>query len=318
MGLLAMMQGYKHGWYLVAFERELCGDVTPAAVGLHRLVLIRSKGTFRAVDADCPHRGAHLGYGGRLDGEAIICPFHGLRIGVGLCGAKNLRVSERTTLSAGGLIFVRLSSHLDCGFARALRELHTMHVIVPGYEMHVSAPADLIIENGFDTAHFRPVHGVSSRSFSAQKDPDGSFVLVGSLLAKRSAMAREFGSSDVGSSSAGNSSLPLTLRAFSPGLSILEVGGAFPYTMIVGATPDACGASVLRVSIALSRQIYGEQPSSRLVDHLTEASRLGIEADRRIWEQLSRVTKPTFLPDIDDAVISFRQFCAAFEVELPA
>ena len=28
------------------------------------------------VDAHCPHMGAHLGYGGAIDGEGIRCPFH--------------------------------------------------------------------------------------------------------------------------------------------------------------------------------------------------------------------------------------------------
>lgn len=42
------------------------------------LVIFRTEdGTARVFDAHCPHLGAHLGYGGKVKGEAIQCPFHG-------------------------------------------------------------------------------------------------------------------------------------------------------------------------------------------------------------------------------------------------
>ena len=44
------------------------------------LVLFRGEdGTARVFDAHCPHLGAHLGVGGRVCGDGIICPFHGWR-----------------------------------------------------------------------------------------------------------------------------------------------------------------------------------------------------------------------------------------------
>src|SRR5687768_10485144 len=74
---------YVHGWYKVAFEYELENPLTAAAIGDIRLVLVRSEGGIRAYKADCPHRGAHLAYGGKLNNASIICPFHGYRIGLG-------------------------------------------------------------------------------------------------------------------------------------------------------------------------------------------------------------------------------------------
>src|SRR5689334_9118972 len=55
-----------NGWYQVAFERDLTADVTPANIGTHPLALVRTETGVRAVDGVCPHRGAHLGYGGKL------------------------------------------------------------------------------------------------------------------------------------------------------------------------------------------------------------------------------------------------------------
>lgn len=34
-------------------------------------------GTVTVMSAHCEHLGAHLGYGGRVEGDRIICPFHG-------------------------------------------------------------------------------------------------------------------------------------------------------------------------------------------------------------------------------------------------
>jgi nitrite reductase/ring-hydroxylating ferredoxin subunit len=36
-----------------------------------------TSGELRVFDAFCPHQGAHLGHGGRMDGELLRCPFHG-------------------------------------------------------------------------------------------------------------------------------------------------------------------------------------------------------------------------------------------------
>jgi 3-ketosteroid 9alpha-monooxygenase subunit A len=44
------------------------------------LVLVRTgSGVVRLFDAFCPHLGAHLGHGARIEGEALRCPFHGWR-----------------------------------------------------------------------------------------------------------------------------------------------------------------------------------------------------------------------------------------------
>jgi phenylpropionate dioxygenase-like ring-hydroxylating dioxygenase large terminal subunit len=71
------------GWYQVAFEREVSGEIHATAIGEMPLILVRAGNYHRAFDAICPHRGAHLGFGGNLNGEVILCPFHGHEIGLG-------------------------------------------------------------------------------------------------------------------------------------------------------------------------------------------------------------------------------------------
>ncbi|MGY9075472.1 MAG: Rieske 2Fe-2S domain-containing protein, partial [Acidimicrobiales bacterium] len=41
------------------------------------LVMFRSEsGVLCVLDAHCQHLGAHLGHGGVVEGESVVCPFH--------------------------------------------------------------------------------------------------------------------------------------------------------------------------------------------------------------------------------------------------
>jgi len=67
-----------NGWFALEFSRELHeGDVRPVHYCGEDLVLFRTRsGQARVLDAFCPHLGAHIGYGGRVMGETVRCPFH--------------------------------------------------------------------------------------------------------------------------------------------------------------------------------------------------------------------------------------------------
>jgi nitrite reductase/ring-hydroxylating ferredoxin subunit len=69
---------YPDGWYQVAWSSQLGrGEVRPIQYFGRDLVLFRTEGGEAVVlDAHCPHLGAHLGHGGCVEGESIVCPFH--------------------------------------------------------------------------------------------------------------------------------------------------------------------------------------------------------------------------------------------------
>jgi nitrite reductase/ring-hydroxylating ferredoxin subunit len=70
-----------NGWFSVATGSDLApGDVRPVTYLERELVLFRGEdGVARVFDAHCPHLGAHLGIGGRVCGDGLVCPFHGWR-----------------------------------------------------------------------------------------------------------------------------------------------------------------------------------------------------------------------------------------------
>ena len=71
--------GHPTGWFQVVWSAEVAaGDVRPLHYFGEDLVAYRTEsGAAQVLDAHCPHMGAHLGYGGCVQGEDIVCPFHG-------------------------------------------------------------------------------------------------------------------------------------------------------------------------------------------------------------------------------------------------
>jgi len=69
------------GWFSVAASSEVTeGEIVTRSLLERELVAFRSPdGAARVFDAHCPHLGAHLGVGGRLCDDGIVCPFHGWR-----------------------------------------------------------------------------------------------------------------------------------------------------------------------------------------------------------------------------------------------
>ncbi len=66
------------GWFRVTESKDLAvGEVkTVQYLGREFVVFRAEDGTACVFDPYCPHLGAHLGYGGVVEGNAIRCPFH--------------------------------------------------------------------------------------------------------------------------------------------------------------------------------------------------------------------------------------------------
>jgi hypothetical protein len=257
------------------------------------------------ADAACPHRGAHLGHGARFEDGALICPFHGFRIGLGEPSSHGLCVREYQALFVGGLVFVQISDALDNGFGKVMENLQATHVIVPGFAVTVRAPSELVIENAFDQAHFGPVHGIGiARAFEMRPSQHGELTVEGVLPLPTSRWQRGRPGRDL-------SDVPFVARAFSPGIVVSELGGDYPYTVLTAATPTADGGCVIRLSLALPVDAAHSLPRVELQDYLLRRSRDGLEKDRIVWEHLNPVSDA---PEnvLDAPVLEFRAFCSRF------
>lgn len=298
---------YEHGWFAVGFEREMLAAPRPtlarATVAGRRFLVVDGRDGLRAFDADCPHRGADLSMG-VLDGGCVVCPFHGYRIALGSDAAGDFVATELPVLVAAGLVFVRLSDSHDHGLPGFLEELGRSHSLVPCFELSIAAPAETVIENGFDQRHFDAVHGIRTRPFTTTVDASGALVATGAFHVPA-----------VGRYTADHSERTATLgyraTAFSPGVIAVELTGSNPYTVVTAATPTAEGTCAVRLVLALPVDVYGPTPEDRTYRYLIDYSRRGLEQDRLVWESLNP-RAPQRFTRADGAVRAFHEFCAAF------
>jgi phenylpropionate dioxygenase-like ring-hydroxylating dioxygenase large terminal subunit len=160
---------YPDGWFAVAFADELPpGRLLRRRLMGEDVVVYRTRaGVVRVVEPYCPHLGAHLGYGGRIDGEDIVCPFHHfafdpsgtcVRTGYGT-RPPAAQLIQRTAREINGAIVVwhhaggapptwEVEAQPTDGFPTPFRRVSTI----------VDHPQD-IVENAVDLGHIGPVHG---------------------------------------------------------------------------------------------------------------------------------------------------------------
>lgn len=75
--------GFPEGWFGLGWSHEFAvGQVVARRYFGDDLVVFRTKsGRLVAAHAYCPHMGARLDVGGRVEGECIVCPFHAWKWG---------------------------------------------------------------------------------------------------------------------------------------------------------------------------------------------------------------------------------------------
>ena len=328
------------GWYLVALAEELTGEVTPVELGDRALMVVRDGERLRVLDARCPHRGAHLGYGGRVApgraGAAVICPFHGKRIGLG-AGTARLCVTEHRSIVAGDAIFVRLGADPaeDRGFEQAIKEISAEKQIVGALVRPIRVPPAYVIENAFDYSHFTAVHGVDRvTGFGLREDSAGGIAVEGDFWTAvpptvvQQTIVQQTRSTPTAALADRGLRSRFHARAVSPSLVLSELGPPeISHTLItsaipigarsawgaVGAVGGAVGAgSGTAADGCVIRVALGVRPAAlSAVPALISSVRRNIDQDAVIWDHLDPAA-PARYDRSDLPALAFRQFCAGF------
>jgi len=301
------------GWYLPVFLSELTAEVSPLAIGDRRLVAVRENGRVRIFDGSCPHRGAHLGHGGRLDGNCLVCPFHGKRIVLGDT-SKHWHVPEHEVAQWGDAVFVRLSgdSDGDRGFSETLKALAATHPLAAALVQPIAAPADLIVENAFDADHFTAVHKVPRiAGMQARPGDHGELAIEGEFLMQASPWQAERLKEEARWNTVRTGVVRwdyrarFLARAFSPGLVVTEFGPPHERHVITTAAVPAGSGCVARVAVGVQAERAADLPA------LIAGSHKALAEDRVLWENLDLAIAPRY-DARDEPVIAFREFCAKF------
>lgn len=188
--------GIPTGWFALV----PAADVAPGEVRRLRrfgeeLVLFRTRGgALSLVEAACPHLGAHLGEGGTVVGEALVCPFHGFRFGTdggclgdgrgGAVGAGT-RLASRPLAERAGVVFA-----WNAPDGRA-PDWALPEVEADGWPTHrlrrvaVDAHPQDTTENSVDLAHFTWVHGYDDPRIVSPLERDGHRLRIAFAATRR-------------------------------------------------------------------------------------------------------------------------------------
>ncbi len=156
------------GWFAIGTSNDFPHEqAVPGHWFDQDLVLFRSgDGTLVALDAYCPHLGAHLGYGGKVDGRSITCPFHGWQWGAdGTCvsvpygnqRAPKIRVQSVPIVEQDGVALLWYGADDPPTWQMPRFDDHRWTAPLVMRRTIRSHPQE-VLENTADFAHFRFVH----------------------------------------------------------------------------------------------------------------------------------------------------------------
>ncbi|MBS1869983.1 MAG: Rieske 2Fe-2S domain-containing protein [Actinobacteria bacterium] len=314
---------YPNGWFAVAFADELPPGrvLRPRFMGEDLVVYRTRSGVVRAVEPYCPHLGAHLGHGGWVEGEQIVCPFHRFAFDVsGTCvrtgyGTRppSARLVRREVREVNGAILVwhhaggappdwEVPARSRDGFPAPFRQLSTL----------VDHPQD-IVENAVDIGHIGPVHGYRGVRVRRPFEPRGpSFTLAATgqrVFPLAGPVEIVF---DIAVDGLGHIWVDATIprlraaaqfQAMATPLDPLRVAIRFSVALRVGGDPAHPRAQLL---------------ASRLLTHaLGPAFRRDLERDFPIWEHKVYVEQPR-LAKGDGPLPAFRRWTEQFYPASPA
>src|SRR5579875_1629473 len=166
------------GWFQVAWSDEIgIGDVHRMTYFGREMVAWRAQsGLLTVMDAYCEHLGAHLGYGGRVEGEVLQCPFHGWQWsadGRNVCipyqdrPNRGRRIRTYPVAERNASVYIwhdldRREPYFDAPdvFA-AFEDGGSVDDYYPQqrlYRTSLEMHPQYVLENGVDFAHFKYVH----------------------------------------------------------------------------------------------------------------------------------------------------------------
>lgn len=186
------------GWFQVAWSAEIgVGDVHRMKYFDRDLIAWRAQSDrLTVMDAYCGHLGAHLGYGGHVEGEVLQCPFHGWQWnheGRNVCIPYQDRPNRGRRIHTFPVVERNQSVYIwhdeECrepyfdapdvfdGFgdgATAADYYPQQRLYRAGLELH----PQYVLENGVDFAHFKFVHKTPIVPVFTRHDFDGPVSFV--------------------------------------------------------------------------------------------------------------------------------------------
>ena len=303
------------GWFQVAWPDDVkIGEVKPLEYfGKHLALWRDDHGAPHLNDAFCPHLGAHFGHGGSVDGDDLICPFHGWRFNA---EGENTLIpySERTnkkacvrsypTIERNGLILSWY--HPDAVEPMweipEIPEFNDPENFTPMITKtyRVEAPWQELAENGVDSAHFRYVH-------HTEEVPElESYVMDGPFSHMRS--AQKF------PTPRGVVNGRIDADSYGPGVSCIHFSGIIDTILMGCIVPIDDSICEMRFSFTVRKLGDDEALNSSVGQAFVDEVGKQVEEDKPIWENKAHLVRPA-LADTDGPFTKFRRWASQFYAE---
>jgi 3-ketosteroid 9alpha-monooxygenase subunit A len=310
------------GWFQIGWSAEVPpGAVKPLKYFGQDLVAFRTRsGKLSVLDAHCLHMGAHLGYGGKVSGDCIACPYHGWQWRTD--GTHALIPYEGHTISKplrahpiveqheiifmwhdpnGGPPRAGWLPHLFDfpGHPAASADFYSCYsnqtyVWAPNERIH----PQLIVENSADCMHFRYSHGAPEDPVLLSFDADGP--VWRSEMAFRSPKTKEF-------------AMHLYSHVAGVGLSFTVFDhSAFGRRLVLANTPIDDETSDLRVSYFFPKDPLSPEIMPEQVHETARQTRVFFEQDAQIWRHQKFVQRPIFARQDVKAYTALRKWSDQF------
>jgi 3-ketosteroid 9alpha-monooxygenase subunit A len=307
--LAAPSAEFARGWYLVCWSDDLRrGEVKPLRYFGKNFVIFRGEdGRASLLGAHCPHLGAHLGYGGRVQGNEIICPFHAWRFGA---SGRCTEVPYASRIPARAAVDTyQVQEHSGMVLAYFGPEGSAPEYEVPVIEeiddpawtplqraqIEIATQPREVIENIADLAHFLPVHNTLI---------DGFEVVIEGPRATQRTVGRGHNLK--------NEPIPVVSVAtyHGPAIQFTHLQWAYDMVLINAHIPVEEDRLLLRFGVMLKAGEGVTLPPAVLEAHVA-AARDGYFEDVAIWENKRWRDEP-MLADGDGPIGEVRKWYSSF------
>jgi len=295
---------YGTGWYLALWSAELpTGEVVPLRYFGRDLVAFRGEsGTPYLLDANCLHLGTHLGYGGEVIGDDIMCPFHNWQWRGNDGANSNIPYLDRCIKKQLGTWKVHEQD--DCiyfWYSRTGTEEPTylppkvkeadrpdFYPVYPhgALKVEVNFPPQFAFENVSDISHLRTVHkwtDVPVLNGAGAYDDMFHTDFTGHVPTR-----------------SGEATVRVENWQWGPGLVYSRLHGLHPTGQITAATPIDHDTSVYSMSIWVQRVGDSEEPVGRAKAVIEEQRLQALNAggnDRIIWDHMIYIENAPLVGD---------------------
>lgn len=301
---------FPRGWFQVAWSADVeAGAVLPLRYFDQDLVLFRTEAGAPAVlSAYCPHFGAHMGYGGTVSGDCIVCPFHAWQWdgeGQNTCIPYSSRPKQQRrilafpTVETAGMICVWYDpdGRPPAWDPPSVPEAHDPAYLpafprMVKYWPSVAVQPLWVVENLVDQFHFPSVHGAGSPAELLE------VTTVGPTLT--TVFRATFGEGKKQTTFTPEGPVPGVIRgsAYGLGLIVFSFEGLSPAVYIMGTTPVDHETSDMRVSVFIPSHeaLHGEDLSPLAQAVMREIVKQN-ERDLVIWSHWRYTDNPILLPE---------------------